>query len=163
MKQLLAVATILVSMQATGSAADKFSFPHAAELTSQAKQIVWQEVNESKIPNSQHQEMICLAENIYFESRAEGVEGKAAVANVTRNRVESEQFPNTYCGVQHCVWPAMQPALHRYATAPQHRGRRRSCTLESPWPSYRPNPARAPRPSASRTPPHKCGCSPAQP
>lgn len=99
MKQLLAVATILVSMQATGSAADKFSFPHAAELTSQAKQIVWQEVNESKIPNSQHQEMICLAENIYFESRAEGVEGKAAVANVTRNRVESEQFPNTYCGV----------------------------------------------------------------
>jgi spore germination cell wall hydrolase CwlJ-like protein len=99
MKQLLAVAAILISMQATGSAADKFSFPHAAELTSQAKQIVWQEVNESKIPNSQHQEMICLAENIYFEARAEGVEGKAAVANVTRNRVKSEQFPNTYCDI----------------------------------------------------------------
>ena len=96
-----ALAILLVTGVASFASADdrKFSFPHAAELTSQAKQIVWQEVNESKIPNSMHQEMICLAENIYFESRAEGVEGKAAVANVTRNRVLSEQFPNSYCGV----------------------------------------------------------------
>src|SRR5210317_740749 len=96
-----AILILLVTGIASFAQADdrKFSFPHAAELTSQAKQIVWQEVNESKIPNSKHQEMVCLAENIYFEARAEGVEGKAAVANVTRNRVESEQFPNTYCGV----------------------------------------------------------------
>lgn len=85
---------------ATASAAtEKLSFPHAAELTAQAKQIVFQEVNEAGIPNYAHQEMMCLAENIYFEARAEGVEGKAAVANVTRNRVVSADFPNTYCGV----------------------------------------------------------------
>ena len=96
-----ALAILLVTGVASFASADdrKFSFPHAAELTSQAKQIVWQEVNESKIPNSKHREMICLAENIYFESRAEGVEGKAAVANVTRNRVNSELFPNSYCEV----------------------------------------------------------------
>jgi spore germination cell wall hydrolase CwlJ-like protein len=96
-----AILILLITGVASFANADdrKFSFPHAAELTSQAKQIVWQEVNQHKIPNSMHQEMICLAENIYFEARAEGVEGKAAVANVTRNRVESEQFPNTYCGV----------------------------------------------------------------
>ena len=43
--------------------------------------------------------MVCLAENIYFEARAESIEGKAGVANVTRNRVNSTLFPNTYCDV----------------------------------------------------------------
>ena len=94
MKTLLIATAMLI---ATGAnAADKLSFPHAAELTDQAKTIVFQEVNEAKIPNSLHREMICLAENIYFEARAESIEGKAAVANVTRNRVESDRFPNTY-------------------------------------------------------------------
>ena len=43
--------------------------------------------------------VLCLAENIYFEARAENFAGKAAVANVTRNRVKSKDYPNTYCGV----------------------------------------------------------------
>ena len=97
MKKLLLATAMLIATQAQG--AEKLSFPHAAELTDQAKTIVFQEVNEAKIPNSKHREMICLAENIYFEARAESVEGKAAVANVTRNRVESDRFPNTYCEV----------------------------------------------------------------
>lgn len=46
-------------------------------------------------------EIECLALNIYFEARNEPYDGKLAVAQVTRNRVESERFPNTYCGV---VW-----------------------------------------------------------
>ena len=97
MKKLLLATALLI---ATGAnAAEKLSFPHAAELTDQAKTIVFQEVNEAKIPNSLHREMICLAENIYFEARAESVEGKAAVANVTRNRVNSNLFPNSYCDV----------------------------------------------------------------
>ena len=94
----LAVAA-LIAGTSMSAAADKLSFPHAAELTEQAKTIVFQEVNESGIPNAYHQQMVCLAENIYFEARAEGVEGKAAVANVTRNRVNSNLFPNTYCEV----------------------------------------------------------------
>jgi len=100
MKKILAIATaVTIAGSSMGAAADKLSFPHAAELTDQAKTIVFQEVNEAGIPNSKHQEMICLAENIYFEARAESIEGKAAVANVTRNRVNSSLFPNSYCGV----------------------------------------------------------------
>ena len=99
MKKTLLVALVLFTTASQGAAADKLSFPHAAELTEHAKTIVFQEVNESKIPNSLHQQMVCLAENIYFEARAEGIEGKAAVANVTRNRVNSDLFPNTYCEV----------------------------------------------------------------
>ena len=99
MKKTLLVALVLFTTASQGAAADKLSFPHAAELTEHAKTIIFQEVNESKIPNSLHQQMVCLAENIYFEARAEGIEGKAAVANVTRNRVNSSLFPNTYCEV----------------------------------------------------------------
>jgi len=98
LKQLTAI-TILLGVATASAATEKLSFPHAAELTAQAKQIIFQEVNESGVPNSVHQEMMCLAENIYFEARAEGIEGKAAVANVTRNRVVSAKFPNSYCGV----------------------------------------------------------------
>jgi len=99
LEEFLIVAILGSISMSAGAATEKLSFPHAAELTSEAKSIVFQEVNESGIPNSMHQEMMCLAENIYFEARAEGVEGKAAVANTTRNRVKSKSFPNSYCGV----------------------------------------------------------------
>ncbi|MCE8514492.1 cell wall hydrolase [Ruegeria pomeroyi] len=41
----------------------------------------------------------CLAEALYFEARGETVKGQFAVAEVILNRVESERFPNTPCGV----------------------------------------------------------------
>lgn len=44
-------------------------------------------------------EMVCLAENIYFEARNEPIEGMYAVAFVTMNRVHSGSFPNTICDV----------------------------------------------------------------
>ena len=44
-------------------------------------------------------ELFCLSKNIYFEARAESVHGKMAVANVTKNRVESKNHPDTYCDV----------------------------------------------------------------
>jgi len=44
-------------------------------------------------------EMICLAENIYFEARNEPIEGMYGVAFVTMNRVHSQLFPDTICGV----------------------------------------------------------------
>jgi spore germination cell wall hydrolase CwlJ-like protein len=52
-----------------------------------------------KIVDEREQE--CLAKNIYFEAAYEPYEGKVAVAQVTKNRVESELFPNSYCDV---VW-----------------------------------------------------------
>ena len=51
------------------------------------------------INKEQHPDLYCLALNIYFEARSEKVEGQYAVADVTLNRVESLDFPNTICGV----------------------------------------------------------------
>jgi len=96
----IGIAVFLAGMASNGVAADKLkSFDHAAELTSQAKTILFQELNTAEVPNTDHQQIVCLAENIYFEARAESMEGKAAVANVTRNRLEDKRWPGTYCEV----------------------------------------------------------------
>ena len=44
-------------------------------------------------------EVMCLAQNIYFESRDQLIKGQIAVALVTINRVKSKRFPNTICRV----------------------------------------------------------------
>ncbi len=44
-------------------------------------------------------EVVCLAKNIYFESRGESLAGKLAVAKVTLNRTKHEDFPPTVCKV----------------------------------------------------------------
>ena len=70
-----------------------------AKLTTQAKHILWTQLETNKVSNSRHNEVLCLAENIYFEARAESYSGKAAVGNVTRNRVLDTRWPSTYCEV----------------------------------------------------------------
>jgi len=42
----------------------------------------------------------CLQEIAYFEARGEGVGGMLAVMLVARNRVLSDQFPDTFCQVR---------------------------------------------------------------
>jgi len=70
-----------------------------AELTNQAKNILWQTLASEGVAKKHHSEVMCLAENIYFEARAESYSGKAAVANVTRNRVNDARWGSTYCEV----------------------------------------------------------------
>jgi spore germination cell wall hydrolase CwlJ-like protein len=41
----------------------------------------------------------CLAEALYFEARGETIKGQFAVAEVILNRVKSERFPSSPCGV----------------------------------------------------------------
>jgi N-acetylmuramoyl-L-alanine amidase len=48
-----------------------------------------------------HDEITCLAENIYYEARGEPLAGQYAVAEVTLNRVASPLFPDTICAVVH--------------------------------------------------------------
>jgi len=43
----------------------------------------------------------CLTEAIYWEAGNQSNEGKFAVGNVILNRVASNRFPNTICGVVH--------------------------------------------------------------
>ena len=50
-------------------------------------------------PVSAGDEHQCLQEAIYFEARSEGSIGMLAVGIVIKNRVLSEKYPETYCGV----------------------------------------------------------------
>ncbi len=45
--------------------------------------------------------VMCLAMNVYWESRDQSIAGQVAVAQVTMNRVESPNFPNDVCSVVH--------------------------------------------------------------
>ena len=51
------------------------------------------------------EQLYCGAQNIYHESRGESSWGQIAVANVVKNRVASEHYPNTICEV---VWQPKQ-------------------------------------------------------
>lgn len=45
------------------------------------------------------EEVLCVTEAIWFESRGESVAGKYAVARVLKNRVSAKNFPGTFCEV----------------------------------------------------------------
>jgi N-acetylmuramoyl-L-alanine amidase len=45
------------------------------------------------------EELSCLATSIYFEARGESETGQYAVGLVILNRVDSERFPDSVCGV----------------------------------------------------------------
>lgn len=58
------------------------------------------------------EEAYCLAENIYYESRNEGIQGQFAVGSVTLNRVNDGRFPRTVCDV------VKQSIVHRTTKKP---------------------------------------------
>jgi spore germination cell wall hydrolase CwlJ-like protein len=47
----------------------------------------------------ERRDLVCLARNVYFESRGEPLAGQHAVAEVTMNRRASGRYPGTVCGV----------------------------------------------------------------
>jgi spore germination cell wall hydrolase CwlJ-like protein len=55
-----------------------------------------QDMGRKPLDNAQ---LFCMAQNIYFESRAEGESGKQAVAHVVQNRMKDPRFPKTPCAV----------------------------------------------------------------
>lgn len=56
-------------------------------------------VSYSQLSEYAKHEVKCLADNIYFESGHEPDDGKVAVAMVTMNRVASNNYSDTVCGV----------------------------------------------------------------
>lgn len=55
-----------------------------------------------KTPLFSSKDIECLARNVYYESGAESLEGKVAVAVVTINRSRDERFgSNSLCGIIH--------------------------------------------------------------
>jgi len=55
---------------------------------------------ETGVSVNEH-ELKCMAENIYFEGRAEPMMGKIAIGHVVMNRIEDKRFPGTVCDVVH--------------------------------------------------------------
>ena len=58
-------------------------------------------INASSIvlPPIDQKQIICLAQNVYFEARSQSQLGQYAVTHVVLNRVRSEAFPNNVCAV----------------------------------------------------------------
>lgn len=54
---------------------------------------------KAELRKDAHEELRCLALNVYWEARSEPFEGQLAVAHVTLNRVEHEKYPSSICGV----------------------------------------------------------------
>lgn len=50
-------------------------------------------------PRIENRQVQCLSEALYFEARGESVKGQFAVAEVILNRVDSDRYPDTVCGV----------------------------------------------------------------
>tara|TARA_R110000868_G_scaffold27797_3_gene105021 strand:+ start:1047 stop:1460 length:414 start_codon:yes stop_codon:yes gene_type:complete len=61
--------------------------------------------------------VMCLAMNLYHETRGETLAGNIAVGYVTMNRVVDKRYPDTICGVVHQAkyhgWDLVNPIRHR--------------------------------------------------
>ena len=100
MKRILAIAAMATMIGQSASAGAKEMGPLKVTMTGQAEAIFYSTVDEAGIYDlNQQDDILCLAQNIYFEARAESMSGKAGVANVTKNRVKDSRWPNTYCEV----------------------------------------------------------------
>lgn len=56
-------------------------------------------VSDMPSPASMTDDLKCLAQAVYFESRGEPIEGQLAVAEVVINRARSGIYPSSYCDV----------------------------------------------------------------
>ena len=61
--------------------------------------LLGQSAHPSTINNQRADQVLCLAKNIYWESRNQSYFGQWAVGMVTLNRVKDARFPNTVCEV----------------------------------------------------------------
>jgi len=86
-----------------------FACLNEAQIEPDRTQLV---AHEAKRAQRRENDLQCLAENVYFESRGEPTNGQYAVAEVTLNRTRAPNFPHTICGVVHEMrW---DPSRKRY-------------------------------------------------
>ena len=55
-------------------------------------------VDKVEVDKFRHTEATCLAKNMYYEARNQGLAGQLAVSLVVMNRVKDSRYPNTVCG-----------------------------------------------------------------
>lgn len=70
-----------------------------AEVGARAASSLRELVSSIPLHSEAPQDLHCLAQAVYFESRGEPLAGQLAVARVIINRAESRAFPDSYCSV----------------------------------------------------------------
>lgn len=94
---LLFIAAFAINLASQNSEGTTYSFD---SIPVDLPEIVYETDMERTIRLAPfNREVECLAKNIYHEARGEPTSGRYAVAWVTMNRVHSDEFPNTTCGV----------------------------------------------------------------
>lgn len=81
-------------------------------------------------------ELSCMALNIYREAGYEPVEGRVAVAQVTLNRVNHPDFPNTVCGVVYQKNKVMEKVVCQFSWYCDHTHRTRPVNQQAYNESY---------------------------
>jgi spore germination cell wall hydrolase CwlJ-like protein len=100
LKKISIGAVVALSIASSVSAEMAYGNPLGVKMTNQAITIFESTMDDERITSKNARtEILCLAQNIYFESRAESMSGKAAVANVTKNRMQDDRWPDTICKV----------------------------------------------------------------
>ncbi len=100
---VLAFLALLIPARAdSGSASSKMSMAVQTVdegISSAAAAVASQGSRSWPAEMSSARELQCLAEGMYFEARGEPWRGQIAVGRVILNRVKSESYPETICGV----------------------------------------------------------------
>ena len=103
-------ASLLLAGSASSQSSQELTISPPAQVNQQTvpvpyEQVLREEAEASREPSNTRSantaEINCLARNIYYEARGEGVNGMRAVAHVTMNRMRAGLFRNTVCGVVH--------------------------------------------------------------
>lgn len=70
-----------------------------SSIVTETNEIVKEVKSILKIPYDMDNDYHCLASNIYWESRNQSLVGQMAVGQVAINRVDSDRYPESICGV----------------------------------------------------------------
>lgn len=93
---------------ARAQSSDSMSLLHAGRGPANPRKAAAQDVPQAEVTLAStgtrrdrftERDLNCLAEAIYHEARGESVKGQAAVAEVVLNRVDSNKFASSVCGV----------------------------------------------------------------
>jgi spore germination cell wall hydrolase CwlJ-like protein len=96
---LLTVMVASFVMMIANATPNKVILVEEIDVKPQSVASVSHPLRQTVFPDEVLKELRCLALNIYREAGYEPLEGRIAVAQVTMNRVEHREFPNTICGV----------------------------------------------------------------
>jgi len=90
MKMIVATVLIIIGLTALSE---------SPSLSKESEILTEESVNLTASIKWNAQQEYCLAQNIYFEAGNQSLDGMAAVADVTLNRVENDSYPNDICSV----------------------------------------------------------------